>query len=138
MREFKKLNDFEIYGLEKLLEEVFPFITYQTVGTCNNNLKNIQNTDTGHNFNSKYYLLGAYGLTIHNDIVLEYWDEEENNSKYYYTSFKEVREWISYSLDNMDEWLDQNACKGYYIYKENIVYNEMAIKPFNTILTKLD
>ena len=82
MKKFKQLNQYEYLGLVSLLKDIFPFLDSQTCGTCNDNLINIQNTYTQYQPNDKFCLLGAFGLTEGHDIVLEYWDTEEENSSF--------------------------------------------------------
>ena len=92
MKKFKQLNQYEYLGLINLLKDIFPFLDNQTCGTCNDNLINIQNTYTDFHPNDKFSLLGSFGLTEGHDIVLEYWNTEEENSRLYYITYTDARD----------------------------------------------
>lgn len=96
MKKFKKLNQFEILGLEALLQEAFPFIHNVTCGTATDNLINIQNTLTENSPNDAFNMLGAFGISEGHDIILEFWDEEQDVSNYYWTTFRQLRDWDAY------------------------------------------
>tara|TARA_R100000951_G_scaffold116523_1_gene128769 strand:- start:74 stop:409 length:336 start_codon:yes stop_codon:yes gene_type:complete len=96
MKKFKQLNQYEYLGLVTLLEKAFPWIAEQTVGTCYNNLKEIQNTITENSPNDKFCMLGAFGLTEGHDIILQFYDyKEENESKLYYITFRDAKDYDS-------------------------------------------
>lgn len=96
MEKFKQLNQFEYLGLVSLLKNPFPFIEEITCGTCKNNLINLQNTKTEHQPNSEFTKLGAFGLSYGNDIILEFWNNDEELSKLYYITYRDLRDWQEY------------------------------------------
>tara|TARA_R110002050_G_scaffold195865_1_gene330781 strand:+ start:28 stop:435 length:408 start_codon:yes stop_codon:yes gene_type:complete len=107
---FKKLNQYEYFGLISILEEAFPFIQKRTCGTSLNNLINILNTITQNSPDDDYCMLGAFGLSKNDEIILEFWDyKTESKSKTYWISFNDVRN-----------------------------YNSMELKPFNCYLNNLN
>ena len=93
MKQFKKLNQFEYLGLVLLLKKPFPFIEDVTCGTCNDNLINLSNTYTENHPNNKFSMLGAFGLTEGHDILLEFWDEEQDDHRLYRLTFRDLRDY---------------------------------------------
>lgn len=99
MKKFKKLNQFEYLGLIGILEKAFPWISEQTVGTTYNNLKEIQNTITENAPNSEFCMLGGFGITECEDIVLQYWDyATESEYKLYSISFRDAKDYDVHTL----------------------------------------
>ena len=93
MKKFKQLNQFEYLGLVELLKKPFPWLDSQTCGTSSNNLMNLQNTETENSPNDKYNHLGAFGLSEGHDIILQFWDEEGDNSRDYFITFRDARDY---------------------------------------------
>tara|TARA_R110001632_G_scaffold76073_1_gene172699 strand:- start:5754 stop:6092 length:339 start_codon:yes stop_codon:yes gene_type:complete len=106
MKKFKKLNKIEYLGLISLLKEPFPWLEEQTCGTTYNNLKEIQNTITDNSPNSKYCMLGGFGLTDQEEIILQFWDyATESEYKLYSISFRDAKDYLSLSLQNYNAYL---------------------------------
>ncbi len=94
MTKFKELNRYEYEGLLSLLQKAFPRIADLTCGTCHNNLKEIQNTITDNSPNSKFCMLGGFGITECEDIALQFWDyATETEYKYYYITFRDAKDY---------------------------------------------
>ena len=115
MKQFKQLNQYEYLGLVSLLKKPFPFIEDATCGTCNDNLINLQNTYTENHPNDKYCMLGAFGLTEGHDILLEFWDEEQDDHRLYYLTLKDAKD---YDPDGLE--LFNSLLKNYNIEEDAI------------------
>lgn len=106
MTKFKKLNYLEYLGLISILEEPFPWINENMYGNQNNNLKKIKTTITENSPNSKYCLLGAFGVNENNDIILQYHDyKEENKTILYSIKMSDANVYRSLSLVPWNSYL---------------------------------
>lgn len=92
----KKLNSFEIKGLFAYLAQCAGWNNSydQICGKCDNNMVNLQNHYPGYECNVpslKYPHLGAVGLTLGEDVVCQFWDEDGENDVYYRISLSDLR-----------------------------------------------
>ncbi len=93
MKNFKNLNQYEYLGLVSLLKKAYPFIEEMTCGTCYNGLKEIQNTETLNAPNYQYSSLGAFGLSEGLDVILQFYNEDEDEFKLFYITFRDLKDW---------------------------------------------
>tara|TARA_R110002050_G_scaffold271203_1_gene414559 strand:+ start:51 stop:380 length:330 start_codon:yes stop_codon:yes gene_type:complete len=88
--EFKTLNQFEVHGLKTLLKKAFGDLSNLTMGTSQNGLINLENNYTDNHPNDKFCYLGAFGLTHGHDVALEYWNDEGEDSKTYWITYRNL------------------------------------------------
>ena len=67
------------------------YLIFQRVNLCNTQTENCPN--------DAFNMLGAFGLSQGNDIILEFWDDEQDTSRYYYTTFRKLKDWV-YDFEN--------------------------------------
>lgn len=102
----KRLNLVEQIGLEQLLRQynILDNPENFTLGTSENNLRNLDNVYIDFWADSQYCFLGGVGMLEAEYIVIEMWNEEATDRKHYYCSHYQIDEpenWTEFELEKV-------------------------------------
>ena len=92
MRPYKVINRIEVLGLTKLINENISYsdpVDAYICGTSQNRLINLQNVKVDVHPEG-LPMLGGYGLSEGNDVILQYWDESGEISEEYWVMYSDL------------------------------------------------
>lgn len=101
---YRKMNLFERKGLVKVLDEFLDIkIDHIICGTCEHGAINIQNTLEINAPNEEYPLISKAGLTEADDILLEFYNEDESQTVTFWGSYPAFK-WREVDEDNHNDY----------------------------------
>jgi len=92
MKPYKVVNRIEVFGLIRILDENISYtssIEGVICGTSDNRLINLQNVQVDIHPEG-LPMLGGFGLSEGNDVILQYWDEAGQESREFWVNYSDL------------------------------------------------